>query len=90
MARITEIRSTSRPIRVKNRTALEYSQNEKYFSIWVQSAGQEGESSLHPLDIQLDREMAGSGSAAACTAFFQIQKMKLFIKKTDIFACITP
>lgn len=58
MARITEIRSTSRPIRVKNRTALEYSQNEKYFSIWVQSAGQEGESSLYPLDIQFDREMA--------------------------------
>ena len=58
MAIITDIRKCSKIIRVNNKTVMDVNSNEKYFSIWVHTAGQETGLSTCPLNMQLDVEMA--------------------------------
>jgi hypothetical protein len=58
MARIMDIRKCSKNIRINNKTVIDVNSNEKYFSIWVHTAGQEMGLSTCPLNIQLDVEMA--------------------------------
>lgn len=58
MARIMDIRKSGRIIRVSNKTVMDVNSNEKYFSMWVHTAGQESGLDTCPLNIQLDVEMA--------------------------------
>ena len=58
MARITNIRKCSRPIRVESRTVMDVNADHAYFSIWVHAAGQEMGTQVRPLSIQLDRAAA--------------------------------
>lgn len=58
MARITNIRKCSRPIRVESRTVMDFNMDRAYFSMWVYAAGQESGRDLRPLSIQLDRAAA--------------------------------
>lgn len=58
MARIMDIRKCDREIRVKNKTVMDINYNERYFSMWVYAAGQEGGAEPCPLNIQLDAETA--------------------------------
>ncbi len=58
MARITNIRRCSRPIRVESRTVMDFNADRSYFSMWVHAAGQERGMELRPLSIQLDHAAA--------------------------------
>ena len=58
MARIMDIRKCGKIIRVNNKTVMDVNSNEKYFSIWVHTAGQETGLSTCPLNMQFDVEMA--------------------------------
>lgn len=58
MARIMDIRKCGKMIRIKNKTVMDINSDEKYFSMWVHTAGQESGLSTCPLSIQLDVELA--------------------------------
>ncbi len=58
MARIMDIRKSGRMIRVSGKTVMDINSNEKYFSMWVHTAGQETGLGTCPLNVQLDVEMA--------------------------------
>lgn len=58
MARIMDIQKTTKMIRVSKKTVMDINYNQKYFSMWVHTAGQESGLSTCPLNVQLDVEMA--------------------------------
>ncbi len=58
MARIMDIRKCTRAVRVSNKTVMDINSNEKYFSMWIHTAGQENGLETCPLSIQLDVQMA--------------------------------
>jgi hypothetical protein len=58
MARIMDIRKCNKVISVKNKTVIDFNSNNKYFSIWVHTAGQESGIETCPLNMQFDLEMA--------------------------------
>lgn len=58
MARIMDIQKCARPVRAAGKTVMEFNYDQRYFSMWVHAAGQEGGLEASPPNMQLDLETA--------------------------------